>query len=210
MTDLRSRYHRLFDSGESTERIEFFSDAVFAIAMTLLVLDIKVPEIDRADELWPALVALAPEYFAYALSFVTIAINWMSHHRKFRVITGYTTGLIYLNLLLLALVAFVPFPTALLSEYAETPSVILYAATLGAIGLVQLAIWGYAHRSKLLAPSVDSGVYRFVRTMGVVNPAVFLLSIVIASLGAHQAAMYSWILMWPASIIVGRLAQRER
>jgi len=209
MTDARSRYQKLFGSGDSTERIEFFSDAVFAIAMTLLVLDIKVPDV-KATELWPALVELLPEYFAYALSFVTIALNWMSHHRKFRVITGFTTGLLRLNLLLLLLVAFVPFPTALLSEYAEIPSVILYAATLGAIGLVQTAIWAYAHRKGLLSSSVDDGIYRYARADGFVNPAIFLASIVVAALGAHTLAMFTWILMWPASIIVSLLFGRRK
>lgn len=210
MTDIRSRYRALFGSGDSTERIEFFSDAVFAIAMTLLVLDIRVPETESGTVV-EGLVDLAPEYLAYALSFVIIAINWMSHHRKFRVITGFTTNLIRLNLLLLLLVAFVPFPTALLSDRGtETASVVLYAAVLGCIALVQSGMWMYAHRAGLLADSVDEGIYRYVRGTGFINPAVFALSIVIALLGFPVAAMYSWLLMIPVSIITDRLFARQK
>ena len=209
MTDTRSRYRALFGSGESTERIQFFSDAVFAIAMTLLVLDIRVPE-SESDNLGAALVELAPEYLAYALSFVIIGVNWMSHHRKFRVITGYTTTMIRLNLLLLLLVAFVPFPTALLSDHGtETVSVVLYASVLGCIALVQSGMWMYAHHAGLLAASVDDGIYRYVRLSGLINPAVFAISIPIALLGFPVAAMYSWLLMVPGSLIADRVFARR-
>ena len=209
MTDIRSRYRTLFGRGESTERIVFFSDAVFAIAMTLLVLDIKVPEAEDGN-LGRGLLDLAPEYLAYALSFVIIALNWMAHHRKFRVITGFNTNLIRLNFLLLLLVAFVPFPTALLSEYgSDASAVILYAAVLGVIGLVQTGMWVYAHHAGLLASSVDDGVYRYVRGTGLVNPVVFALSIGIALLVGPVAATYSWLLIIPASFAADRFFARK-
>jgi len=209
MTDIRSRYRALFGSGESTERIVFFSDAVFAIAMTLLVLDIKVPEVDGGN-LGRELLDLAPEYLAYALSFIIIALNWMAHHRKFGVITGYTTNLVRLNFVLLLLVAFVPFPTALLSEYGSEPSsVILYASVLGVIGLVQTSMWIYAHHAGLLDASVDEGVYRYVRGTGLVNPAVFALSILVALFIGPVAGTYSWLLIIPASLLADRIFTRK-
>lgn len=203
------RYRALLAAGNSTERIEFFSDAVFAIAMTLLVLDIRVPDVPDGD-LGAALADLTPKYFAYALSFVVIGINWAGHHRRFRVITGFTRRLVQVNLLLLLLVAFVPFPTTVLSEYGEvTAAVVLYAATVAAIGGVQAWLWVEARRAGLLRTDVDRGVYRYVLRNILVIVAVFAASIVIALIGQPLAAMYSWIAIWPLSKIAER-ARRPR
>lgn len=201
------RYRALLTAGNSTERMEFFSDAVFAIAMTLLVLDIRVPEAPGVsdDELGAALVALYPKYIAYALSFAVIGIHWAGHHRRFRVITGFNRRLVQINLLLLLLVAFVPFPTAVLSEFGDlTVAVVLYAATVAAIGTVQAWLWGAAKRAGLLHPDVDRAVYRYVRRNILVSVVVFGTSIVIALLGQPLAAMFSWIAIWPLSKFAAR------
>lgn len=208
MTSPRERYAALFARGESTERIEFFSDAVFAIAMTLLVLEIKVPEA-RPDEMADALVELLPEFFAYVLSFAIIGYNWMIHHRKFRVINGYDSGLVWLNLLLLFLVAFAPFTTALLSESdPSTPAVALYAAVVGSMSLAQYLLWAHARRAGLLAESVDIGVYRHVRRSLLATVAVFAASIIIA-LFSPVIAMFSWVLIAPATTIATRLGPKN-
>src|ERR1700712_597521 len=96
--EIRDRHRRLFARGEDTDRLVFFSDAVFAIAMTLLVLDIRLPTLPDDTNLWPHLGALWSQMFAYALSFLLIALNWMTHHRKFRVIVRYDTTLIWINM----------------------------------------------------------------------------------------------------------------
>lgn len=208
MSTARERYRALFDRGSSTDRIEFFSDAVFAIAMTLLVLEIAVPEVPAAD-VGAALVDLLPEFFAYVLSFAIIGFNWITHRRKFAVITGFDSRLIQLNLVLLLLVAFAPFPTALLSESdPSTPAVALYAATVGGMSLAQYGLWAHARRAGLLAPSVDDGIYRLVRRSLLVTVVAFAISIVIALIDP-VIAMLSWILLWPASIIAGRVRVRE-
>ncbi|MCW2798879.1 MAG: hypothetical protein JWQ70_351 [Aeromicrobium sp.] len=194
----RDRYNALFARGDSTDRIEFFSDAVFAIAMTLLVLDIRVPDIKGRD-LNGALHDLLPQMFAYALSFLVISLNWIAHHRKFRVIIGFDNTLTRLNLLLLFLIAFLPFPTSVLSNYASQPAaVILYAATSAAIAGSQVLILWHARRANLLDKSVDTGVYRLMMYDGVVSPFVFTISIGIAFIST-DAAMYSWIAMAPLS-----------
>jgi uncharacterized membrane protein len=198
MTSVSDRYRALFDSGTSTDRIQFFSDAVFAIAMTLLVLEIDVPDVSlRTPEvLWHDLANLWPQFFAYGLGFGVIALNWMAHHRKFRVFTGFDNRLIQINLLLLLLVAFVPYPTALLSSNGSQPAaIILYAATVAAISIVQFALWSHARRAGLLASSVDRGMYRLVRRSLLDAPVVFGISIVVAALGQPDAAMYVWLLM---------------
>lgn len=209
MDSARERYRRLLTIGDSTDRLEFFSDAVFAIAMTLLVLDIRLPSTE-SEGLGAALLDLTPQYFAYVLSFAIIAINWTNHHRKFRVITGFDSRLVQLNLLLLLLVAFVPFPTSVLSEHGpETPAVVLYAATVGLIGVVQYALWAYSRRAGLLNPVVDRGVHRLVTRAVLTPPAVFAVSILVALLGQPLLAMFSWLLIAPASALVGR-SGRER
>lgn len=197
MSDVRERYARLFRRGEGTDRMQFFSDAVFAIALTLLVLDIRLPEGD--GDLLTELLDLWPQYFGFALSFVIIALNWISHHAKFRFIPRFDPTLIRLNFVTLFLVAWVPFPTSVLSDSgAETPAVVLYAASVAALSLSQLAIWVYSFRAKLAGPEVDASMFRYVVLNIVPAPTVFLLSIPIAFVDA-QLALYSWFAMFPVS-----------
>jgi uncharacterized membrane protein len=206
--DVRTRYARIFDRGEGTERIQFFSDAVFAIAMTLLVLEIRLPE-SADDDLTAALLALWPSFFAYLLSFGIIGLNWVTHHRKFRVITRFDNRLITINLLFLLVVAFVPFPTSVMAEYGDqTSAIVLYAATVAALSLLQLWIWVHAYRAGLMQAVVDRGVYRVVVFNLLPVPIVFLASIPLA-LVLPQYAPFFWILLWPAGRVFARLARRE-
>src|SRR5919108_1729971 len=98
-----------------TARLEAFSDGVFAIAITLLVLEIRLPE--GEGPLWNVLGELWPSYLAYVLSFVTIGIMWANHHAIFRLIARASHGLIVANLFLLMTIAFLPFPTGVLAEH---------------------------------------------------------------------------------------------
>src|SRR3954469_17222873 len=100
----------------STDRLETFSDGVFEIAVTLLILEIGVPHVARGD-LAHALVKLWPSYATYVVSFFTIGIIWVNHHSQFMQIERADRVLLFLNLYLLMWVAFIPFPTALLAEY---------------------------------------------------------------------------------------------
>lgn len=207
MSDVRDRYARLFRRGEGTDRMQFFSDAVFAIALTLLVLDIRLPETDP-DELLDALLALGPQYLGFALSFVIIALNWMSHHAKYRVIVRFDGTLLRINFVLLFLVAWVPFPTSVLSDYgAETPAVVLYAASVALLSLAQLASWLYAYRAGLVSDEADAGVSRYVVLSILPAPVVFLLSIPIAFF-APDLAMWSWFAIFPVSMLSGWLIRR--
>jgi uncharacterized membrane protein len=122
------------DAGGDRDRIVNLSDGVFAIAITLLVLDIRVPNIPEklvASELPGELLSLWPQCLGYVLSFVSISVFWMIHHSIFRPIRAYDRTLLYLNFLFLMLVAFLPFPTALLGEYGNHQlPVVIYAAAL--------------------------------------------------------------------------------
>jgi uncharacterized membrane protein len=136
------------------DRIVNLSDGVFAIAITLLVLDIRVPDIPEgmvATELPAALLSLWPKYFGYVLSFVVISTLWVIHHSIFRPIRAYDRGLLYLNFLFLMFVAFVPFPTLLLGEYGNHQlPVAIYAGTLAAGRMLLTAIHWYSTRNERL------------------------------------------------------------
>lgn len=206
---VRERYLRLVSRGGDSDRMVYFSDAIFAIAITLLVLDLPRPS-GGDGSAWDLIVDALPDFFAYALSFVIIALNWLGHHRKFRVIKGHDGPLLWINLGLLFLVAFVPFPTSLLAEYGgQVPAVVLYAFVVGALSMMQLAIWVYAHRAGLLDPAVGDAVYRYVVRDLLSTPAVFWASIPIALLWSGDAAMYFWFALFPVSFFVGRFGSRK-
>ena len=204
---VQARARRLFGRGEGADRIAYYSDAVFAIAMTLLVLDVGVPlgaasAVEVLQEEWPS-------YAAFALSFAIIAYFWVGHHRRFRVVTGYDTGFIVINLVLLFLIASLPFPTKLISEFApETLAVVLYAAAVTALCAVELIQWAYARRRGLLAPTVDRGVFWFVALDVVPILAVFGLSIPIALIWGGEVAMYGWFATFVLAPFVGVVSSR--
>ena len=142
-----------------TGRIEAFSDGVFAIAITLLVLEISVPESDF-DDLWKGIADQWPSYLGYATSFLTIGGLWFVHHAIFRRLASADAMVMRLNILLLMLVSFLPFPTKLVAEAidltsAERPAVIFYGLVLLAISVVISALWRYvADHRHLLDPDV--------------------------------------------------------
>ena len=118
-------------------RLEAFCDGVFAIALTLLIIDIKIPattEINSTVDFWIALQHIAPSVFAFVLSFFIILITWVNHHAGLKLVNKSSPSFIYANGFLLLTVVFLPFPTSLLGEYLLTdhaaPAVILYNSTL--------------------------------------------------------------------------------
>src|SRR5690606_39835695 len=129
--------------------------------MTLLVLDLRVPL--GSESALAVLQAEWPSYLTFALSFTIVAYFWVGHHRRFRVVIGYDTGFIIINLVLLFLIASVPFPTSLIGECApETPAVVLYASVVVALSAVELVQRAYARRRGFLAPAVDAGAFWYV------------------------------------------------
>ena len=142
-----------------TGRTEAFSDGVFAIAITLLVLDISVPP-DEFDDLWAGIFHEWPAYLGYVTSFLTIGGLWLAHHGVFRRLRYANDRVMRLNLLLLMAVSFLPFPTRLVADAirdqsAERAAAIFYGAALLAIALLFSALWGaVANDRELLKPEV--------------------------------------------------------
>ena len=205
MTEARDRKP---EQNRDLDRIVFFSDAVFAIAITLLVLQIEVPDIPEelvVEELGASLLALWPKYLGYVISFLSIAVFWNIHHRIFREIRGYDGTLILLNFLFLMFVAFLPFPTALLGEYGDYQlPVAIYAGTLAMGRLLLTAIYWYATSgNRLVSGTTDPTVVRFFLVRGLTIPLIFLLSIVV-SFFSVRAAVGSWFLLMAVDAVVLR------
>ena len=191
--NMNRRFARRVNSGPDLERTMFFSDAVFAIAMTLLAVDIKVPQVP-ADELGAAVAAQLPEFGAYVLSFTVTAAYWLSHHRLFRLLKGFTGRLQQLNLVLLLFVALLGYATDMLAFYGdEVLGVVIYAAALGLIGTANTGLWVYCRRVGLFRDDVDPRLPAFAQVRAPVTPLVFLVSIPIAVLWSAQAAVWSWL-----------------
>jgi uncharacterized membrane protein len=194
-----TRYTTTIARGASTERLVLFSDAVFAIAMTLLVIELHAPDAS-AGELAGALAGLIGPYLTFALSFAVIGFIWLSHHRKFRVIAHADPVLLRLNLLMLFFVASLPLPTAILGDHGdEVVAVVIYAATISVVGFTLSGIWLYAWHAGLIDPSVDIAVFRYVLLQSFPIPGIFLLSIPVALLWGAGAAELTWILAIPIS-----------
>ncbi len=149
---------------EATEtgRIEAFSDGVFAIAITLLILNMRVPPhgSGRPDELARALVTQWPNYLAFLTSFLTIGVMWMNHHRLFTLIRRADHLLMVLNTLLLLGISAVPFPTSVLAEYLGHPgealATMVYSGMYVVIAIAFNALWRYAAGGmRLLGDDVD-------------------------------------------------------
>ena len=191
------------------DRVLFFSDAVFAIAITLLVVDIRVPDIvtDTAQEL----SADKGRIVSFAISFLVIGLFWMGHHRLFRYITALDRRLIFLNLLFLGTIAFLPYPTALLfaGGTRQTAGPVFYAACVALAGLMELAVWLYATHAKGLVPaSVSPALRRYELGQLLPTPVVFLLSIPVAFI-APGVAPFTWILLVPIARILPRVMRGE-
>jgi uncharacterized membrane protein len=142
-----------------TGRVEAFSDGVFAIAVTLLILAVGVDQARASGSLSHQLLHLWPAYIAYIVSFVTVGIMWINHHELFRHFAGADRILLLLNTLLLMLIAFTPFPTRVVAQFAHTESdrraaALLYGINFTITAILFLAVWMYGSR-RLLRPDAD-------------------------------------------------------
>lgn len=168
-----------------TGRVEAFSDGVFAIAVTLLVLTIPVPHPPLSQPLVPLVLARWPDFVAYAVSFLTILVMWINHHALFRLIARVDRLFLVLNGLLLLLITFVNYPTALVADFIETPDRVfaaaLYSATLVLIAVCYGLLWRHASRKRrLLAASVEPRVVRMVTSQYRFGPLFYLAAFALA------------------------------
>jgi uncharacterized membrane protein len=181
------------------ERLVLFSDAVFAIAITLLVLDLRVPD-GGAFTLGP----LIPKLLGFAISFYAIGQYWMAHHRLFEGVQAYDGLLLAANLCFLASIAFLPFPTSVVTQIRQSPApVTFYAGSLMAVGLAMLALVLIARRPAMLRPGETRGGTVRAAVSACAAPLVFAGTAIAAASGL-RSALWLFVLLTP----VGWAAER--
>lgn len=203
MASMLGRPHRrthAFDeeeSGRALDRLVAFSDGVFAIAMTLLVLNLTVPTLTGStdhvnEELWRRLGDQWPELFGYALSFAVIGRYWLVHHRLFRLVRRVDSSVLVWNLLLLGFIALIPWPTEMLGRYGDTTAaVVAYSAVLCATGFSSFGLSRHIYHAGLIDPRVTEGYKRNSLARAFVIPIGFAIGIPVAFVDPI-AGMYAW------------------
>jgi uncharacterized membrane protein len=195
-----------FEPGTQLERLIFFSDAVFAIAITLLVIDIRLPDL-AGEPGGPAamdvLASLAGRIVTFVLSFAVVGLYWTGHHRIFAAVRDFDGRVVVLNLAFLLFVAFIPFPTAFLGAYGNEPAgPVVYALTNAAASLVELVLWLYLDRAGFLDRSLPPRYIAYRVAHFLRSPAVFLGSIPIAILVNPFLAELSWAAFIPLGLLI--------
>ena len=187
-----------------TGRVEAFSDGVFAIAITLLVLELKVPLVDPSADrraLGDALLRLWPSFAAFVTSFFAVLIMWMNHHGVFRMVDRVSGPFLAANGFLLLTVTFVPYPTAVLASHVRGPSsttaAAFYCGTCVLVNVAYNALWAAATRGGLLRPGVRDAHVRKIRNAYRAGFVVYVSSAGLALWNAHLGLALStalWIL----------------
>jgi uncharacterized membrane protein len=173
-------------------RLEAFSDGVFAVAITLLIFSVQAPHVGTGD-LGVALLALAPSYASYVVSFLTIGIIWVNHHALFALIRQVDRPLSFMNLVLLMIVAFLPFPTQILGEYIAVPNnsrvaAVAYASTMTIMGLAFGLVWTYAtQHHHLLTKQLDPNLARKMTPRFVIGNGIYIAAIGVAFASPYLA-----------------------
>jgi uncharacterized membrane protein len=174
-------------------RIAAFSDGVFAIAITLLALQLEIPFGDRVD-VWAELRDLWPSLLSFAISFAVIGGYWIAHHRLFALVERYDRRLLWLNLLTLFFIVLMPFTTSLIGEHGGSDaSVIVYALSVAAAGFANTGMAAYilaGHR--LCSDTVDEKLAKFQVWRGLAIALTFLVSLVLLPLGPAVVEL-SWL-----------------
>jgi len=191
------------------ERCVFFSDAVFAIAITLLVLDLKLPpgHLDHFD-----LGPLIPNLIGFGLSFYVVGRYWLVHHALFETIKTYDGRLLGANLLFLASIAFLPFPTSVVAlTKADTGSVVFYVLSVAMVGVLMMLLTLAARRPVLLKPGETRGGTANILVGTAASPLVFAAAAGVA-LYSPRNALFLLLLLIPAGWLagwIGRALQRR-
>ena len=187
---------RTTDGGSA--RLEFFSDAILAIAITLLVIEIRVPTVAGQD-LGAALRHLWPSFLAYALSFCTIGLIWVAHHSMFRHVGNVDRPLLLINLGLMACVAFLPFSTAVLAQYSRgnasgaSTAAEMYSLNMFAIGVAFLGLWLHlaTHRT-LFIGRLERGALNSSIRRSMIVPTAYLVTFGVAFV-SPVACYFIWV-----------------
>jgi uncharacterized membrane protein len=194
--------------GSVIERLIYFSDAVFAIAITLLALELRMPQLPYGYTdamVFDELRHLVPSLFGFALSFLILATFWLGHVRSFRAVERSNGPFFALNMVFLFLIALIPLPTSMISVAPALPSTaIVYALVVGAAGLVASLLWIYETRiAHLVSEAITPDLARRITIRTLVSPALLIGSIPVA-LWNPVVAELLWLTTFPLQLIVSR------
>jgi uncharacterized membrane protein len=188
-----------------SSRVVGFTDGLFVVAATLLVVSIDIPTIperDVATQLPHVLDDIVPQLLSYFISFAVIVLFWFRHHALFGRVHTHDARFVALNMVFLAFIAVLPFPSELLGKYGEEKiSVVIYAINVLVLSSLLISLYLYSERKGLVDADLEGGIYR-VRALSVL--LVFGASIPVALLFCARAAEYTWLGMF----IVPRLVAR--
>lgn len=201
------------ESGESRgiDRVNGFSDAVFAVAITLLILTITVPVISDNSQLASELEAMWPKFLGFLISFLIIGSFWVSHHVMFRYLERHRPGFLWINLLFLMLIVLLPFSTDLMSEYnTSVLAVVFYDLNMVAASGVLMLLWWYmSYHAHLVSESLDDLLRRHLLLTQVALMTVFLCAAGVAFINI-PASQYLYIALFPINSFLGHVHKKAR
>jgi uncharacterized membrane protein len=191
-------------------RVELFSDAVFAIAVTLIMVDIKIPDGTYPEDVPDELRKLWPHCFAYFLSFAIVAMQWVDHHDIYHDVGTCKRGLFWMNFLFLCCIAFIPFPTDVLGRFSYVPAAAaFYSAVITFTILAKIILWKYIELSgQLKKPNLSPRVVPSLTRLWYVG---LCLATVLTGLACFRprVAMGLWAIFGIVSIAVRVREPRE-
>lgn len=189
-------------------RVVSFSDAVFAFAATLLVLKIDLPQIGGGavePQLASALLSLWPAYLANIISFLIIGYYWLNHHAIFGFVKRFNSTIVWINLIFLIFLSFIPFPVDLYGDYPTVPLIVVfYSASLALVGYFLAFVWWYAaDNHRLISKKLSDTQIRYYLARILIAPIVFTFSIPLVYI--HPVlAQISWLLVLVGTVVINK------
>ncbi len=184
---MRHNYNQM--AGKSLHRLEALADGVFAVAMTLLVLDLKTPAMDAIHgegDLWRALLALAPRLETYLMSFLTLGIFWLGQQAQFNLMERSNRDVVWVHIIFLAAICLLPFSTALLSEFiAYRAALLVYWANLALLGAVLITSWMLTRRAGLANAELPGDIDRAIYARIVVAQLLYAVAAALCVVSTH-------------------------
>lgn len=194
-------------------RLESFSDAIFAVAMTLLVFSFPISDLPSnlaQAQMEGFILSLGRMFTTFVISFLVIGAFWLAHHSVFDRITRYDRPLVWINFVFLLCIVFIPFPTSVMVDYDTYWSAVsFYAASIAAAGFTLALLWQYVSRGhRLIDRTIDPREIRSNTFRSLIVPVIFLSSIGVAYFDPHSA-QYLWISSFAVEWVSTRLARRS-
>lgn len=197
------------EPGMTTHRLEALADGIFAIAMTLMVLNLALPEAGKGlTELNSVLFGQLDKFFCYALSFVLLAVFWISHHQQFHFIKRTDGKHLWINIVFLMFVALIPFSTSLVGDYSNEPlAEVFFGSNILMLSMLLLCSWTYAtNHHRLVDRSLDGRRIALVKKRGVVTMLIVVLAIGLSFIDP-QISSFAYLLI---PVLLGVLEHRHR